>query len=141
MGLRRNAKIQARLDNWAIWLHSGTGGGGGSHPIARLMDWKAGRRVTASGDGGFDSTVPVDEIECSLTDRAVQALPPVLQEAVRAWHGAREGTLDTIAGQLGIVRGTLHRRLCQADVRIYTWLNERRNRDRGPSCSIQSSAT
>jgi hypothetical protein len=130
MGMRRIPKIQARLDEWAVWVCSGSGGGGASHPLARLMDWKAGRRVTASGDGGFNALIPMDEIECSLTDDAVQALPAELQQAVRAWHCAREGTLETIAAQLFIVKTTLWRRLAQADQRIDTWLTERRTRSR-----------
>lgn len=129
MGLRRDTRIQARLDNWAVWVCSGGGGGGGaSHPLARLMDWGAGKRVSASGDGGYSATVPMDEIECSLTDVAIKALPAELRQAVHAWHGAREGTLDSIAAGLGVVRGTLHRRLCQADQRIAAWLVEHRKR-------------
>ncbi|MGS1116886.1 hypothetical protein [Castellaniella sp. UC4442_H9] len=64
----------------------------------------------------------MDNIECSRTNQAVQALPMELRRAVGAWHGARSGTLDEVARRLGVVRGTLHRRLCQADQRIAEWL-------------------
>lgn len=128
-GLKRLPDIQARLDAWGVWASRGYGlSSGASHPLARLMDWKSGRRVSLSGEGGFGAYVPVDEIECSLTDEAIATLPDVLRQAVRAWHTCQGGTLESVAFDLGVVRGTLHRRLCQADKRLSDWFMERRKR-------------
>lgn len=122
-GLRRDPAIQTRLDAWAVWLAGGAGErrSGGGHPLAVLMDLHAGRRVTTSSSFSPRAAVPCDAIECSRTDAAVKSLPFDLRQAVHAWHGG-VGTLDGVAQRLGIVRATLHRRLCQADQRIAQWL-------------------
>lgn len=123
-GLRRDPRMQARLDAWAVWLFSGSGGGGGLHPLARLMEGEE------AGSDGFRAFVPVDSVECSVTDEAVRALPVDLREAVKAWHCCKEGTLESVARQMGVVKTTLHRRLCQADLRIAEWLRARAMRER-----------
>ncbi|WP_417252757.1 hypothetical protein [Castellaniella sp.] len=124
-GPKRIPAVQARLDRWAIWVHGSSGGlGGGGSTLGYLMDLAAGRRV--GSDDGHGSTVPVDSIECSLTDDAILALPQDLQQAVRAWHLARTGTLEEVARRHGIVKTTLWRRLGQADHRISEWLAKRR---------------
>ncbi|MFC3336919.1 hypothetical protein [Paracandidimonas soli] len=123
---RRIPEIQRRLDLWAEWrLNQGGGGGGGGSVLGYLVDVAAGRRVDGDADSPR-SIVPVDSIECSITDDAVMALPDELRKAVKAWHCASSGTLDEIARELGVVRGTLHRRLCHADIRIREWLRARR---------------
>lgn len=126
-GPRRNPEIQVRLDRWALWRTSGSGGSGGSW-LAYLVDLAAGRRVHDDGQS-YAAVVPCDEIECSRTDEAVKALPLDLRQAVSAWHCATSGTLEEVARRLGVVRGTLHRRLCQADLRIAEFLVDRRNRN------------
>lgn len=129
-GLRRDPVIQARLDAWARWLQgaaAGHGRGGGGHPLAMLMDLHSGRRVTTSSSFSLRTTVPCDAIECDRTDQAVKSLPMELRQAVHAWHGDI-GTLDGVAKRLGIVRATLHRRLCQADQRIAQWLADHKPR-------------
>jgi len=128
-GAKRDPGMQARFDSWGRWLHSSGMGGGAAHPLARLMDWASGRRVTTGPTGPMRAFIPVDHIECAITDAAIRALPKDLSDAVRAWHGTQSGTLESIAAELGIVRGTLHRRLCQADARAAEWLREQ-NRDR-----------
>lgn len=136
-GMKRLPEIQTRLDAWGMWVtRGGRLCGGSMHPLARLMEWKSGKRVSVSGEGGFSAYVPVDEIECSLTDEAVSALPDVLRQAVRAWHTCQGGTLETVAFDLGVVRGTLHRRLCQADIRIRDWLVDRFERKNRAVCNI-----
>lgn len=128
--LKRLPEIQARLDAWGVWVTRGGTGSANMHPLARLMDWKSGKRVSVSGDGGYSAYVPVDEIECGLTDEAIAQLPEALRQAVRAWHTCQGGTLETVAYDLGVVRGTLHRRLCQADLRLLDWFKDRRDRQR-----------
>lgn len=129
-GAKRDPAIQARFDAWGRWLHASAGGGGSAHPLARLMDWASGHRADAGPTGPMRAYVPVDHIECAATDEAIRSLPDDLADAVRAWHGTQSGTLDSVAAQLGIVRGTLHRRLCQADRRVTEWLHERSRKRR-----------
>ncbi|MGE4370944.1 MAG: hypothetical protein AB7E12_14840 [Burkholderiaceae bacterium] len=124
-GVRRIPAIQARLDRWAMWRQGGYGIGAGGSILGYLVDLAAGKRVH-DDDAPPSSLVPVDNIECAITDDAVNTLPPDLRQAVVAWHCASHGTLDEVAGRLGVVRGTLHRRLCHADSRIQDWLRERR---------------
>jgi len=127
-GPRRIPHIQARLDEWAMWRVSQGGAGGlgyGGSPIGYLMDLAAGKRVHEDTDSA-GSVVPVDSIECSITDDAVLALPDELRQAVTAWHCASHGTMDEVAGRLGVVKTTLWRRLAHADTRIQQWLGERR---------------
>ena len=126
---KRLPDIQARFDAWGLWVTRGGGAAGGAmHPLARLMEWKSGKRVSVSGDGGFTSFVPVDEIECGLTDEAIGSLPPDLRDAVRAWHTCKGGTLESVAKEMGVVKTTFWRRLVQADHRVAEWLMERSKR-------------
>ena len=130
MSLRRDQYIVARLDSWGKWLHSASGGSGQSW-LATMVDIMNGQRVWSNA-GPVRCYVPVDSIECSITDQAVMALPIDLRKAVVAWHGClyQDGTLDSVSRELGVARGTLHRRLCQADMRVLEWLDEDRKRKR-----------
>jgi hypothetical protein len=121
----RNPAMKERLDSWGMWQHLPQGGGA-SHPLARLADLAGGRRVHATPEGPMRAYVPVDHLECARTDEAIRALPQELQQCVRAWHGRTDATMDRVAKDLGIVRATLHRRLCQADARIAEWFAARR---------------
>ncbi|MBN9475393.1 MAG: hypothetical protein ABS43_01725 [Bordetella sp. SCN 67-23] len=126
-GMRRDPRIQARLDAWGMWRQLGVQGGsfsGGGSTLAALVDVAAGRRVFGSSEPPR-AYVPVDAIECAITHEAVQTLPAELREAVAGWHCARTGTMEEVARRLGVVKTTLHRRLCQADIRIAEWLKAR----------------
>lgn len=128
-GPKRIPEIQARLDRWAIWCDRATSGSSGSASwLAYMVDLAAGRRVH-DGDRSYGCEIPVDNIECSRTNQAVNALPMELRQAVGAWHGARSGTLEEVARRLGIVKTTLWRRLGQADHRIAEWLASSQHRN------------
>ncbi|GAA5231764.1 hypothetical protein GCM10025795_02460 [Verticiella sediminum] len=118
MSLKRDPAMQERLDAWGVWRYSG--GYAASSPLADFMGAGGG-----DSDGVPRSFVPVDALECARTDEAVRALPTELRQAVGAWHGTASGTLDAVAHGLGIVRGTLHRRLCYADQRLAEWFAAR----------------
>lgn len=100
--------------------------GYGGTPLAYLIDLAAGKRVHDDSSAAV-AVVPVDSVECSLTDDAVLALPDDLREAVTAWHCASSGTMDEVARRLGVVKTTLWRRLCHADMRIQEWFRDRRS--------------
>lgn len=116
MSTARIPEIRARLDSWAIWLRTGSTGCGSS-PIASL-EWVS---------DGYRPWVPVDSIECSVTDDAVSRLPMELKLAVADWH-MNDGTLEAAAKRLKISRMTLCRRLRAADEAIAHWLELRRSR-------------
>ncbi|MNX11310.1 hypothetical protein D3C86_410700 [compost metagenome] len=118
-GLQRIPWVRERLDNWGVWLLAGTSRFGGS-VLARLAD-------SVAQGGRRRSHVPIDNIECGLTDSAVTRLPNELKAAVLTWHTS-EGTLEGIAEELGITKITLQRRLAQADRRIEEWFKARKER-------------
>lgn len=115
--LQRIKWVRERLDQWGAWQLVGTSRTGAS-VLGRLSDAAAkGRRKR--------STVPFDDIECGLTDRAVARLPKELKSAVQTWH-TEEGTYEGVAELLGISKITLQRRLAQADRRIEEWFKARK---------------
>lgn len=112
----RMPHIRERLDMWGRWLATGRASTGSSS-LAML----------ANQSGRYRSFVPLDEIECSITDDAVRALPIELRDAVTTWHTS-EGTLESTAEQLKICRMTLCRQLRHADERLSEWLATRAER-------------
>ncbi|WP_313369181.1 hypothetical protein [Achromobacter animicus] len=116
-GLQRIPWVRERLDQWGVWQLVGSSRFGGS-VLARLAD------AVAQG-GRKRSHVPIDNIECGITDDAVARLPQELKAAVLTWHTS-EGTLEGIAEELGITKITLQRRLAQADLRIDEWFRARK---------------
>ncbi|WP_033459164.1 hypothetical protein [Bordetella bronchiseptica] len=118
-GLQRIPWVRERLDQWGVWQLVGTSRAGGS-VLARLAD-------AVAQTGRKRSHIPFDDIECGLTDCAVARLPKELKVTVRTWHTS-EGTLEGIAGELGITKITLQRRLAQADRRIDEWFKARKER-------------
>lgn len=118
-GLQRVPWIRERLDQWGVWQLVGTSRAGGS-VLARLAD-------AVAQAGRKRSHIPIDDIECGLTDSAVSHLPKELKVTVHTWHTS-EGTLEGIAGELGITKITLQRRLAQADRRIDEWFKARKER-------------
>lgn len=108
-----------------MWRQGGYGIGAGGSILGYLVDLAAGKRVHGD-DSPPSSVVPVDNIECAITDDAVNALPCELRQAVVAWHCASHGTLEEVAARLGVIKTTLWRRLAHADSRIQEWLRERR---------------
>jgi len=67
--------------------------------------------------------VPLNDLECCDTDKAVCALPPQLHDAVMEYY-TRTGTAESTAKRLGISKMTLFRRIEQAHWRILGTLND-----------------
>lgn len=67
--------------------------------------------------------VPLNDLECWATDRAVCALSADLKAAVVEFY-TRTGTADTTAKRLGISKATLFRRIDQAHCAILGSLND-----------------
>jgi len=116
--------VDAALGRWAIWAVDGRARVGGyaspmydPNRVAQTADVRAGMGVN---DPELDGAA-------FEMDRAIAALPEELIRAVKAaytWEGGR----DVIANKLRITRATLHRRLCNADIRIVEWFDLRKQR-------------
>ncbi|APX75092.1 hypothetical protein DXK93_01585 [Achromobacter sp. K91] len=124
--IQRIPWVRERLDQWGRWVLLGTARLGGS-VLAQLAD--------AVGGGAKRSYVPVDSLECEITDRAVAGLPKELKDAVLVWHTS-EGTMEGIAQEIGISKITLQRRLAHADKRIDEWFSRRRDLARRASVTL-----
>ncbi|EJO27773.1 hypothetical protein [Achromobacter marplatensis] len=114
--LQRIAWVRERLDQWGVWQQVGS---------ARLRGSVLAQLAEAAGGGAKRSYVPIDNLECEETDRAVSHLPKELRETVRTWHTS-EGTMEGIAAGIGVTKVTLQRRLAHADRRIEEWFRQRR---------------
>ena len=115
--MQRNEWVDARLSNWALWRITGlTRTGGYACPIYNI------ERVGQTDDvrAGMRRFDPLDDCTALETDRAIASLPDALQKTV-VWFYTYDGGNDLVALRLAITRATLHRRLCQADIRIAQW--------------------
>ncbi|MFY3130679.1 hypothetical protein ACOTF1_06590 [Achromobacter ruhlandii] len=113
--IQRIPWVRERLDQWGRWVLLGT---------ARLGSSVLGQLADAVGGGAKRSYVPINGLECELTDRAVASLPRELKDTVLFWHTS-EGTMEGIAEEMGISKMTLQRRLAHSDRRIDEWFRQR----------------
>lgn len=118
--MRRIDWVKDRLENWARWSvqrHSGALG----YPKASVFAQLAGRGRRA------EAVIPIDSVDASLTDDAVQALrwrQPHLYLTlthiyVRGWDIKRTGAA------LGKAESTIKAHLAQADVALAVWFRDR----------------
>jgi len=113
--------IHERLERWAAWVVSGVSVGGGSMFNANRVD------QTKDVVAGMRNCDPAFNEEALLTDRSIAALPPDLKAVVKEVY-LGEGGMQDIANKLRVTRATLHRRLCNVDMRIAEWLTMRETR-------------
>lgn len=119
--MARDEWMEQRLQNWARWkLMAGSGVLG--YAAVNLAQADAGR------DGYVEARVPINEVDASETDRAVQQLhPPVLRLTVVAYYTRRGGMKD-VTRQLACAEATVHARISQAHSQLATYLGEARRR-------------
>lgn len=117
--MQRIKWIHKRLGDWAMWRMSGSGGyTSPSYDLDRVdqsADYHLG--IEALIDAEFESNA-VD------MDQAIASLPDELKRtvvAVYTWAGG----MDVVVSKLRVTRATVHRRLCNADIRIVEWFNTR----------------
>lgn len=116
--------VDSRLVSWSLWRLTGTSKVGGySSPaynpqrVAQTDDVRAGSRSFSPTEDG-----------CALEmDRAIASLPDVLKQTVKLSYTYDGGT-ELVALRLKITRATLHRRLCQADIRLADLLGNLKNK-------------
>lgn len=119
--MQRIEWVVAKLNDWAVWRITGqTRVGGYSCPVYNI------ERVSQTDDvrAGMRRFDPNEDASALETDRAIAALPTDLNATV-VFAYTYDGGPELTAKRLGITRATLHRRLCQADIRIAEWFDLR----------------
>ena len=115
--------INKRLNDWARWRVSDRAtlrhmlGAKGCWP---QMMGEAESTETVRQQG---TLVPLNDLECCDTDKAVCALPDDLRVAVIEYY-TRIGTAETTARRLGIAKMTMFRRIERAHWHILGTLND-----------------
>jgi hypothetical protein len=120
--------VKQRLDNWALYKERERGGGLGFATQSMLLD------VRAAG-GYRESVIPVDEVDASVTDQAVESLRggrEHLHTALCCFYLRGLGIKGT-ARHTGRAESTVHAQLEAADVALCAWFGERAARKK--SCS------
>ena len=124
--------IKLRLNNWAEWKAREAGGGLGFGSQASFLR-------EAGQDGYRESVVPIDDVDASVTDQAVESL--------RAGKGHLYATLQCMyvqglgvkltARKLAKGESTIKAHLEQADRALSQWFGERADRQKR---AVQSAA-
>ena len=115
--------IDRRLVAWAHWKLGG-GGGGNISPFPAYRNMGIDENTGWYQPGAPKAYVPVNDLECADTDRAVCALHPTLRSTVVVFYAGR-GTTQQRMRDLGIgSRETLYKRLHEAHVLILGCLND-----------------
>lgn len=118
--------IDQQLDEWARWRLQArmTGTSVSPYPAYRQME----RNYSAGSidPGPPRSFVPVNELHCLATDRALGALSvtsPIVHDATVRYY-LRIGPVEYVWRDLGCSKMTLYRRLDEAHRLILGWLND-----------------
>lgn len=110
--------IEQKLLNWGEWMRrrEDNGLGFGNSPMARLMG------ASARAEAG--SMVPVDELEASKTDSAVQSLPRNLRQYANLWF-VQQLPVREVARKGGCGTATVQVRIDQVVTGVARWFEAR----------------
>jgi hypothetical protein len=113
--------IKFRLNNWALWKARENAGGLG---FARRSV------MFAEPSGGYrESVVPVDDVDASVTNDAVESLKGAhrhLYEVLQTFYvSADAGSVRGVAARLGKGASTVSTNLDQADLALSIWFRQR----------------
>ncbi len=115
--------INKRLNDWARWRVSDRALL--RHMLGVKSCWPDMKRDDFDQKYERHGTiVPLDDLECCDTDKAVCALPADLQAAVVEYYTRRATTADGIAKRLGCSKVTLFARIGRAHWHILGSLND-----------------
>ncbi|MDB5848572.1 MAG: hypothetical protein JWP29_2324 [Rhodoferax sp.] len=117
--------VKYRLDNWALWKSRERGGGLGFASQAAFLN-------EATTDRYRESVIPIDEVDASVTDEAVEALKlprPKLYEVLQLYYVEALGIQGTMSAML-IPRATVYACLDVSDRTIAAWFRDRMERQR-----------
>lgn len=115
--------IKLRLNNWALWkVREASGGLGWATQSSFLNDFNA--------CSSRESRVPVDEVDASVTDQAVESLKVThqhLYETLQLIYPLGIGVRES-ARRIGIGESSVRARLDHADAVLRDWFNARAER-------------
>ena len=113
--------IQHRLTNWALWSDREKSGGLGYNTQSVLLADTSGR------DGYRESVVPVDDVDASTTNTAVESLKLPRSELYRTLHHIYPSGLGIkeTARREACAVSTINARLATADRALADWFNDR----------------
>lgn len=124
--------VAHRLENWAMWKERQGSGGLGFASTAIFSDGPSAR-------GQYNGAViPVDELDASITDDAVESLKlgyGHLHKTLHLYYLRSLGIRGTAAA-MQRAESTIHAQLGQADRLIATWFEERRTRGAAAAASM-----
>jgi DNA-directed RNA polymerase specialized sigma24 family protein len=115
--------IKHRLDNWALWKARESGGSLGFSSTTSFLH-------EATADRYRESRIPVDEVDASVTDQAVESLKPDrphLFETLVCIYLLGVGIKET-ARRTYKAESTVKAHLDQADQALAAWFRDRADR-------------
>lgn len=123
--------VERRLDNWALWKERQGSGGLGFATCSIFVNGPAAR-------GQAEARIPVDEIDASITDDAVESLKLGHGHLHRTLHYfyVRGWGIKETASAMKRAESTIHAQLGQADALLATWFDERRRRGAAAASSM-----
>lgn len=127
--------VKARLDNWARWKVSERSGSMGWSTQAAFLNDPPG--------GGREAKIPIDEIEASVTNEAVESLKPerpFLYQAVQCVHALGLGVKAT-ARRCECSESNIKALLDAADRVLATWFTARAEKQAAQREAIRKSFT
>jgi hypothetical protein len=135
VGVARVEWVKQRLENWALWKARECGGGlGFSTTTSFLHDADTSRYR--------ESTIPVDEVEASVTNEAVESLKlgrGHLYETLSHVYVDGIGIKET-ARRMRRAESTIYAHLEQAENCLAQWFRERSERQAAAREQIRKSA-
>ena len=115
--------INKRLNDWARWRVSDRALLRHMLGVNSCWPQMLGEAESTETVRQQGTLVPLNDLECCDTDRAVCALDSTLQETVVEYY-TRIGTADTTAKRLGVSKVTLFRRIDRAHGQLLGYLND-----------------
>lgn len=113
--------VKQRLDNWALWKERGANGGRGFYAGTSFL------KEAGSQSGYRETVIPVDEVDASVTDAAVESLRLTrshLYITLQLIYIEGIGVRAT-AHKMARAESTIKANLDQADHAIAVWFRNR----------------
>lgn len=124
--------VKVRLNNWSLWvLAEASGGLGFASQAAFLNDAPQAER---------ESKIPVDEIDASVTNDAVESLRQPkrhLYDTLHSFYPRGLGIKET-ARRAGVAESTIKAHLEQADGLLRVWFLERDERRAREAAAVRA---
>ncbi len=113
--------VKLRLNNWALWKDREQSGGLGWHSSAAFL------ADTGTIDRYRESVIPIDDVDASVTNTAVESLRPTrphLYETLQCIYPMGLGIKETCR-RMARAESTIKAQLEQADRALADWFTNR----------------